>query len=150
MSDIVSKEKRSQMMAGIKGKDTKPEIIVRTLLHKKGFRYRLHDKKLPGRPDLVFSKYSAVIFINGCFWHGHSCSLFKLPKSNQEFWKEKINGNIARDKRNYNKLDILKWKILIIWECSLRGKGKEHIEEVIFRVENWIRSGEENLEIAGI
>nr|WP_307190518.1 very short patch repair endonuclease [Bathymodiolus platifrons methanotrophic gill symbiont] len=90
---MVSRKKRSQMMAGIKGKDTKPELLIRKALHKKGFRYKLHDKSLSGKPDMVFPRYKSLIFINGCFWHGHDCHLFKWPSSKSEFWKEKITKN---------------------------------------------------------
>ena len=93
MVDVVTPEKRSAMMSGIKGKNTKPEFIVRKALFKRGFRYTLHNKNLPGKPDLVFARYKAVVFVNGCFWHGHNCHLFKWPKSNPEFWKEKITNN---------------------------------------------------------
>lgn len=100
MVDIVSKEVRSRMMAGIKGKDTKPEILVRQLLHRNGFRFRLHQKHLPGRPDIVLKRFNAVIFVNGCFWHGHHrCHLFRLPKSRRDFWQDKIWANRERDDR---------------------------------------------------
>src|SRR6218665_3748298 len=100
MVDRVSRSKRSQMMAGIKGKNTKPEILVRSSLFKRGFRYVLHNSRLPGKPDLVFPKFKAVIFVNGCFWHAHTCHLFKWPSSNIEFWDQKIKDNLKRDIRN--------------------------------------------------
>ena len=98
MADIVDKKTRSKMMAGIKGKNTKPEMLIRKALFAKGLRYRLHDKNLPGKPDLVFPKYKAVIFVQGCFWHGHDCHLFKWPTSNKEYWRNKINRNREVDK----------------------------------------------------
>ena len=138
MVDVVSPDKRSEMMSGIKGKNTKPEIIVRKALFKRGFRYRLHKKGLPGKPDIVFPKYKAVIFVNGCFWHGHDCHLFKWPKSNPEFWKEKINGTIERDKRNHKKLQDSGWRIYTIWECSLKGKSPDDINREIDKLETWM------------
>jgi len=117
MADIVSKKKRSQMMAGIKGKNTKPEVAIRKALFSKGYRYRLHKKSLPGKPDLVLAKYNTVIFIHGCFWHRHGCHLFKWPSTRPEFWKDKINGNKARDLKHFKELSELKWRVLVIWEC---------------------------------
>ena len=138
MVDVVSPEKRSEMMSGIKGKNTKPEIIVRKALFKRGFRYRLHYKSLPGKPDIVFPKYKAVIFVNGCFWHGHDCYSFKWPKSNPEFWKEKITDTIGRDKRNHKKLKDSGWRIYTIWECALKGKSPNDINREIDKLEIWI------------
>lgn len=121
MTDIVSPKKRSEMMSGIKGKDTKPEILVRKALHMRGFRFLLHNKQLPGKPDIVLPKYKTVIFVNGCFWHGHDCHLFKWPKSNQAFWEEKINGTKARDIKNKDSLEKAGWHVITIWECCLKG-----------------------------
>src|SRR5690606_16975078 len=98
-ADIVSPKTRSRMMSGIRGKNTRPELILRSALHRKGFRFRLHRKDLPGRPDMIFPQYRAVLFVHGCFWHGHNCHLFKWPSTREEFWREKIAGNIKRDKR---------------------------------------------------
>ncbi len=123
MTDVVDKATRSRMMSGICGKDTKPEIIIRKGLHKSGFRFRLHDKTLPGKPDLVLKKYNAVIFINGCFWHGHDCPAGKLPETNKKFWEEKIAGNVERDKRNKAELEKLGWKVITIWQCELKNKN---------------------------
>ena len=125
MVDVVRPEKRSEMMAGIKGRNTKPEIIIRKVFFKRGFRYRLHYKGLPGKPDLVFPKYKAVIFVNGCFWHGHNCHLFKWPKSNPDFWKEKITGNQTRDIKNKKLLSVQGWRVKTIWECALKGKSSD-------------------------
>ena len=122
MVDIVDVSTRSRMMAGIKGRNTKPEILIRKLLHKKGFRFRLHVKNLPGKPDIVLPKYKAVIFINGCFWHGHKdCHLFKLPATRTEFWQEKIARNQANDCKSINLLLENNWKVCVVWECSIRG-----------------------------
>jgi DNA mismatch endonuclease (patch repair protein) len=108
-------------MASVKGKNTKPELIVRKFLFSKGFRYRIHDKKLPGKPDIKLSKYKTVILINGCFWHGHeNCRIYVMPKTNQEFWQDKINKNIIRDQKNINQLKELGWNVIILWECELK------------------------------
>lgn len=122
MADIVDKETRSRMMSGIRGKNTKPEMIVRRALHKAGYRYRLHAKDLPGKPDIVLPKYRTVIFVHGCFWHHHDCKNFKWPKTREEFWRKKIEGNVKRDKRAYAALEALGWKVVIIWECETREK----------------------------
>ena len=131
MVDVVSPAKRSEMMSGIKGKNTKPEIIVRGALFKRGFRYLLHYKGLPGKPDLVFPKYKTVVFVNGCFWHGHDCHLFKWPKSNPEFWKKKITGNQKRDRKNEKLLTDQGWRVNTIWECALKGKSSNDINSEI-------------------
>lgn len=120
-------------MTAIKSKDTKPEMLVRRFLHAAGYRYRLHDRKLPGCPDLVFSSLRTVIFIHGCFWHGHeNCKYFRLPKSNQEFWQKKITRNIERDAKARAELDKQYWNVIIIWECDLRNhsRRKEVLENV--------------------
>ena len=119
--DVHNKETRSYNMACIKGQDTKPEEIVRKYLFSQGFRYRKNDRRLPGTPDLVLSKYKTVVFINGCFWHGHEgCKYFVWPKNNADFWKNKIVQNIERDKRDLLILKNLGWRVIVIWECSLR------------------------------
>ena len=117
--DIVDSNKRSQMMAGIGSKDTKPEIAVRKFLHAKGLRFRLHRKDLPGKPDIVLPKMNTCIFVHGCFWHRHNCKKGKhLPKSNVEFWEEKLGKNKVRDEKNKKALQRLGWKVLVIWECQ--------------------------------
>lgn len=119
MADVVDAATRSRMMSGIRGKDTKPEMIVRRALHNAGFRYRLHDRTLPGKPDIVLPKYKTVIFVHGCFWHGHMCSKFRWPKTREGWWKEKIEGNMARDVLNAGALVQASWKIIVVWECDL-------------------------------
>ena len=119
MSDIFSSQKRSDIMSKISGKNTKPEILVRKFLFSKGFRYRINVKTLPGKPDIVLPKYKTVIFINGCFWHGHNCKKGKLPSSNIDFWKEKISNNKLRDDKNSDLLIKLCWKVIIIWQCEV-------------------------------
>ena len=130
MADIVSAEKRSQMMAGIKGKNTKPELLVRRALHHRGFRFRLHKRELPGRPDIVLPRYKAAIFVNGCFWHGHTCKYFKLPATNTEFWRDKIGANQERDELKTKQLINLGYTVLRIWECQTRA-GSESFDALI-------------------
>lgn len=137
------------MMAGIKGKDTRAELTIRRGLHRLGFRYQLHRKDLPGKPDLVFPKYKAVIFINGCFWHAHHCHIFKWPSSRIEFWKEKIGKNKIRDLKNIESCILSGWKVLVIWECSLKGKTRRKLNEVIHTAANWIMYDSQNAEIEG-
>lgn len=113
-------------MSHVRGKDTKPEVMVRQFLFAQGFRYRLYRKDLPGKPDIVLPKYRTVIFINGCFWHGHSgCKYATIPEANHDFWLAKISGNIERDKTNYAKLYELGWKVVEIWQCELKPKFRE-------------------------
>ena len=141
MADVVSPEKRSEMMSGIKGKNTKPEILVRKALHARGFSYRLHDAHLPGRPDIVFPKYGAAVFVNGCFWHMHGCHLSSIPKTRTEFWREKLEGNRARDAENIERLAEAGWRVAIVWECAIKGKKALPVEEIADMLENWLREG---------
>lgn len=119
--DTVSKEIRSKMMASIKSKDTKPEITVRKILHQLGYRFRLHKRDLPGRPDIVLPKHHKIILVQGCFWHGHNCAIASSPKSNNGYWQPKIAMNRARDARNKIELEKLGWRILELWECDIRN-----------------------------
>jgi DNA mismatch endonuclease (patch repair protein) len=119
LADIVDSATRSRMMAAIKGKNTKPELLVRKALHAAGFRFRLHDKSLPGRPDIVLKKHKLVILVHGCFWHGHHCSKFKWPKTRQKFWHNKILGNKKRDSGARRSLKRFGWKCVVIWECEI-------------------------------
>ena len=120
MADILTKEKRSWNMSRIKGKDTKPELLLRRLLHRRGFRFRLHDKKLPGKPDIVLPRYRTVIFVNGCFWHRHSgCRYAYTPKSRQEFWYRKFEATVKRDREKKGKLEEEGWDVIVVWECQL-------------------------------
>ncbi|WP_312608273.1 very short patch repair endonuclease [Agrobacterium pusense] len=149
MADIVTPEKRSLMMSGIRGKDTKPEILIRKALFARGWRYRLHDKRLPGKPDLVFPRLRAVVFVDGCFWHGHTCHLFRLPSSRVDFWTEKIARNRQRDVEVREALDGLGWRHLTVWECALKGRTRLPIVEVIDKVANWLESGRFAADIEG-
>lgn len=130
--DVHSKEVRSYNMSCIKGKGTKPEEIVRKYLFSHGFRYRKNDKRLPGTPDIVLPKYKTVIFVNGCFWHGHEgCKYFVWPKNNAEFWKAKILQNIERDKRDFERLENAGWKVIVVWECSLKKACRQQSLEYL-------------------
>ncbi|TAW73058.1 DNA mismatch endonuclease Vsr [Rhizobium ruizarguesonis] len=149
MVDIVSPEKRSQMMSGIKGKNTKPEIAVRKALFALGWRYRIHYKRLPGKPDLVFPSLKAVIFVEGCYWHGHDCHLFKLPSSRTEFWANKIEGNRQRDVRVREELQTLGWRHLTVWECALKGRTRLPFPALIDTIVAWLESPEPAGEIEG-
>lgn len=132
MTDKVSKEIRSYTMSQVKSENTKPELIVRKFLFSKGLRYRVNDKRLPGKPDLVFPKYKTVIFVNGCFWHHHDCRTSLTPKSNTDFWNEKIKKNIRRDTKNYEDLKKLGWKIIVVWECELTNKKRKDTLRIVF------------------
>ena len=121
MTDKISPEQRSHTMRAVKSKDTKPEMIVRRLLHRLGYRFRLHRKDLPGKPDIVLPRHRKVILVHGCFWHGHpGCRQATRPASNVAYWRDKIDGNIARDLRHQRELAILGWQTLILWECATR------------------------------
>ncbi|TKC59329.1 DNA mismatch endonuclease Vsr [Pedobacter hiemivivus] len=132
MADVHSKETRSYNMSKIKGKDTKPELLVRKFLHKNGFRYRIHVKDLPGKPDVVLPRYKTVIFINGCFWHGHEeCKYYVIPKTRTDWWLSKINGNIANDFLANEQLTNKGWKVIIIWECQLKERLKSETLDLL-------------------
>lgn len=150
MADIVSSEVRSRLMSGIRGKNTKPELQIRKALHRIGFRYSLHRKDLPGKPDIVLAKHNAVIFVHGCFWHKHDCNLFKMPSSRQEFWKSKLERNVAIDVRNNESLKNFGWRVAIIWECALKGKKRKNPDEIIAQCRKWLLSKKKYLEIKGI
>lgn len=125
MTDVMISGQRSRCMAAIKGKNTRPELIVRKYLFARGLRFRINNRKLPGTPDIVLKKYKTVVFVDGCFWHGHEgCRYFKLPASNIEFWKQKINLNIARDYRVEVELRLLGWRVIRIWECEIKNKSQ--------------------------
>ena len=147
--DVHTPETRSKNMAAIRSKDTKPEIWLRKKLHALGYRYRLNDKKLPGKPDIVLKKYNAVIFVHGCFWHMHDCPMFKLPKSRTEWWEAKLSANKERDRKQVFQLQKLDWRVLIVWECAIKGRMKLDEGELIKEVIEWFGSGSEYLEIYG-
>ena len=144
--DLVDKQTRSRMMSNIKDKNTKPEITIRSLIHNLGFRFRLHDKYLPGKPDIVLKKYKVVIFIHGCYWHRHeNCKLASTPKQNAEFWQNKFEDNVRRDGEVYFQLKTLGWRTAVIWECSIRDK--QNLPDSIDLLASWIKSDSEYLEI---
>lgn len=149
MVDVVSKAMRSRMMAGIGSRNTSPELLVRSLLHKGGYRFRLHRKDLPAKPDMVLPKYQAVVLIHGCFWHGHRCHMFKWPKSNREFWRTKILSNIRRDRRSAIDLHASGWRLMTVWECALRGPKAMAPEVVFRRISSWLRSKVDQSELSG-
>ena len=149
MPDIVDAQTRSRMMAGIRGKDTKPETSVRNALHRRGYRYRLHNPKLPGKPDLAFTSKKAVIMVHGCFWHGHGCNLFKWPSTRELFWRKKINRNRDRDSEIQQALESLGLRILVVWECALKGRTRKPFEEVVDGISLWLDKGSANAEIRG-
>lgn len=148
--DVVDKQTRSRMMSGIKGRNTQPELLIRKSLHRQGFRYRLHYKGLPGKPDLVFPMYGAIIVINGCFWHGHHCHLFKWPSTRKEFWKTKITSNQVRDVHNLAKYQELGWRTLVIWECALKGRTSWPLEKISDWIAYWLLHESGDIEISGI
>jgi DNA mismatch endonuclease (patch repair protein) len=131
--DVHTRIQRSFNMSRIKGKNTQPEEIIRKLLWSNGYRYRLHEKNLPGKPDIVFLGKKKVILVNGCFWHMHGCSYFKWPKTNSKFWRKKISDNAVRDKKNYKSLSAGGWHYLVIWECETKAKSPERLWRKIDR-----------------
>ncbi|MGY2188161.1 very short patch repair endonuclease [Pseudomonas sp. SDO5591_S426] len=138
---------RSRMMSGIQGKNTKPEISIRRALHARGFRFRLHVKELPGKPDLVLPKYNAVVFVHGCFWHGHTCRYFKTPQTRSAFWLEKIGKNQTRDLTHETSLLGQGWRVLVVWECAVRLMKREKSFFLIDLIADWLINGNEYLQI---
>lgn len=131
MVDSLTPEQRSAQMSRIRGSNTKLEVLVRKGLHARGLRYRLGGAKLPGRPDIVLPKYRTVVFVHGCFWHGHDCPLYRLPKTRPEFWADKIGKNRTRDQRVTAELEARDWRVLTVWECSLRGQSEATQQRVL-------------------
>ena len=133
--DVVDRKTRSQMMSNIRGKDTKPEMMVRRFLHANGLRYRLHARGLPGRPDLVFRRYRAVVFVHGCYWHRHEgCRFASEPKSNIDFWRSKFEGNVKRDQRNQSALQKEGWRVFVIWECEISVPRLQELMQEILNI----------------
>ena len=147
MADVVDPLVRSRMMAGIRAKNTKPEIFVRSGLHKRGFRYRLHVRDLPGRPDIVLPKWKAVIFVHGCFWHAHNCELFKLPSTRRSWWRDKLERNRFIDARSTSILVNSGWRVLTVYECAIKGRGRQHPEDLFDKIEAWLKSNKQTLGI---
>jgi len=149
MADMVDSATRSRMMSGIRSTNTGPKRLVRKLLHRNGFRFRLHVNTLPGKPDIVLPKYHAVIFVNGCFWHGHDCSLFRLPATKTAFWSKKIDANRARDSKSLYALRLAGWRTLTVWECAMKGKNRIAPEKLIREISGWLHGNAVNHQIKG-
>lgn len=149
MADVLTPEQRRLNMSRIRGQNTKPELILRKGLHAAGFRYRLHAKELPGRPDMVFPRYQAVVMVHGCFWHGHNCPMFKLPQTRRDFWLAKIAGNRSRDEQVNARLAAAGWRVLTVWECCLKGPARKPVPDVVARCAEFLSSDAVNQEIAG-
>ena len=132
-------------MAAIRAKDTKPELLIRRALHARGFRYRLHVRNIPGKPDLVLPRYRAAVFVHGCFWHGHECSLFRWPKTREAFWHDKIGGNRARDLAVSQRLLDAGWRVATVWECALKGRNRRPMSEIIDSLAAWLSSDEKEI-----
>lgn len=147
--DVVSPEVRSRMMAGIHTRDTKPEVLFRKGLHRRGFRYSLRSHATSGKPDLVMPKYRVVVFTHGCFWHRHDCSLFKLPRTRRDFWKAKLDRNHARDAEVAEQVRAAEWRQLTVWECAFRGPHQLGLDATLDIAERWIRGSAVTLEIRG-
>lgn len=148
MADVVDSTTRSRMMSGIRGRNTKPEILIRSLLHRRGFRFRLHARDLPGKPDIVLPRYHAVIFVHGCFWHGHDCSLFKWPGTRPDFWRDKIVQNRANDHKARETLLASGWRVGIVWECAIRGTSK-NFETTAQSLADWLQGSARFIEERG-
>lgn len=144
MPDIFAPEKRHEIMQNVKTKNTAPEIKLRGLLHKNGFRFRVNRKDLPGKPDIVLPKYRAVIFVHGCFWHGHDCPRGQRPQTNADFWNQKIDRNVIRDKSDVSLLESLGWRVLIVWECEIKKKNEavllSRVKEFLLHSTNTIQN----------
>ncbi len=147
--DVLTPEQRRHNMSRIRAKNTKPELLLRRGLHRAGLRFRLHVGGLPGRPDLVFPRHGAVVLVHGCFWHGHSCNLFKMPATRPEFWAKKIQGNRLRDRSTIEILRKEGWRVLTVWECSLKGVTRRPLQDVITAVASFVRGKKRCTEIAG-
>lgn len=138
MADVVSPGKRSEMMSGIRGKNTKPELAIRRGLFRHGFRFRVHVSKLPGKPDIVLPKHRTVVLVNGCFWHGHECSLFKWPSTRVDFWTKKIETNRKHDAQSLEELRTQGWRTLVVWECATKGRGKWPADSLLDAITEFI------------
>lgn len=149
MPDVVDAPTRSRMMSGIRRRDTKPELLIRKGLHARGYRYRLHPRTLPGKPDLAFPSRKAAIFIHGCFWHGHGCPLFKWPSTRAEWWRAKIEGNRARDRAVRAELAGMGWRQLRVWECALKGRQRRDPDALLDLVADWLDGCDPDCETGG-
>ena len=150
MVDNVDAATRSRMMAAVKSKDTAPEVTVSKALHRCGFRYRKHVANLPGKPDLVFRKYKAVVLVHGCFWHRHNCRMYRLPRTRTKFWREKVQSNRRRDGLVRDRLRGAGWRCLTVWECALRGPQRRRLDELIDEIAEWLTGGTSVREVRGM
>lgn len=142
MGDVLTPEQRRLNMSRIRSRDTKPELLLRRGLHARGLRFRLHRKDLPGCPDLVFPRFRVAVFVHGCFWHGHDCPMFKWPRTRTGFWRRKIDGNSERDRRAHAALAENHWRVLVIWECALRGPQRRPVAAVFDEIVRWFGTDE--------
>lgn len=140
MTDVLTPDQRRLNMSRIRGKNTEPELMLRHGLHAKGLRYRLHRKDLPGKPDIVLPRYRAVILVHGCFWHGHNCPRFKLPTTRREFWATKIESSRVRDARDIERLVAVGWRVLVVWECALKGAARQPTDIILTDIVAWLNS----------
>lgn len=143
MADVLTKEQRQLNMRNIKGKDTKPEILLRCALHARGLRYRLHCRELPGSPDLVFPKYRAVVFVHGCFWHRHGCKYTSTPSTRRDFWEQKFLQNVKRDEKAVKELEQMGWRVFIVWECQIK-KAHGNLNQICDRVIMYLKSSSQH------
>jgi DNA mismatch endonuclease (patch repair protein) len=149
VSDVHDPQTRSRNMAAVRARDTKPELMIRKALHASGLRYRLNVPDLPGKPDIVLPRHRAVVFVHGCFWHRHECDLFRWPKSQAEFWRDKLSANVARDMKAAEALEKAGWRQAVIWECALKGRKRLDFQDTMQRLIAWIRSDEQAITIRG-
>ena len=140
MADVLTPKQRRLNMSRVRGKDTRPEMILRRGLHARGLRFRLHCKDLPGTPDIVFPRHRAAIFVHGCFWHAHGCPMFKLPSTNTEFWDKKLAHNRANDATSIAELHRLGWRVFVVWECALRGPARHPLQLLLDYIIDWLGS----------
>lgn len=147
MTDVLTPEQRRKCMSSVQRKDTSPELVLRSIIHKSGLRYRLHRKNLPGTPDIVFPRFKAVLFVHGCYWHSHGCYKSTVPKSRQEFWKKKFDANKERDVRNVEALLKLGWRVMTVWECALKGKKSLPDSDISDLIKTWLLSSEQVSEL---
>ncbi len=149
MADVLTPEQRRHNMSRIRGRDTKPELLVRRGLHARGLRFRLHRRDLPGSPDLVFPRFRVVVFVHGCFWHGHGCHLFTMPATRRDFWTQKIGRNAERDNQALEALRAKGWRVLTVWECALRGRSQLEPGSVLQAIERFISGRAQQVDIQG-
>ena len=149
LADVLTTEQRRLNMSRVRGRDTKPEMVIRRGLHARGLRFRLHCKDLPGRPDLVFPKYRTVVFVHGCFWHAHDCPMFKWPQTRKESWRGKINKNLERDRLAISRLKDQGWRVLTGWACALKGPGRCSLDDVLQRCEDFVLDTAQEIDAIG-